>query len=84
MPRLLVRILLILLLVPPGIAVVMGWMVAPSVLHPVRRPLTPDLIREVAASFAPVRAHREDFVVTAPDGADLHGWKVRAEEPSGA
>jgi alpha-beta hydrolase superfamily lysophospholipase len=46
--------------------------------------LTGDLKREADASFGHVRARREDFVVTAPDGAELQGWKVRAEEPNGA
>jgi pimeloyl-ACP methyl ester carboxylesterase len=84
MPRRLLRILLILLLVPPAMAAVMGWMAAPSFLHPVRRPLTLDLIREADAAFARVRAHRQDVVVTAPDGVALRGWKVRAAEPNGA
>ncbi|HKM66914.1 MAG TPA: alpha/beta fold hydrolase [Candidatus Acidoferrum sp.] len=82
--RLLFRILLILLLLPPLMAAVMGWMVAPSFLHPQRRPLTPDLIREADASFAQTRSHREDFEVTAPDGALLCGWKVRPPNPNGA
>ena len=84
MPRRLLRILLIFLLVPPLIATAMGWLVAPSFLHPVRRPLTPDLIREADASFADTHARREDFLVTAPDGAILRGWKVRPREPNGA
>jgi hypothetical protein len=66
MQRRLLRILLILLLVPPMMATVMGWLVAPSFLHPVRRPLTPGLIREADASFAHSRAQREDFLVTRP------------------
>lgn len=82
--RHLLRIALLLVLVPPVIATVMGWFVAPSFLHPVRRPLTPDLIREADASFAHSRAHREDFPVTAPDGAALRGWKVRPQEPNGS
>ena len=84
MPRRVLRILLILLVVPPLVAAVMGWLVAPSFLHPVRRPLTADLIREADASFAHVRAHREDFPISAPDGALLSGWKVRPEKPNGA
>src|SRR5260370_6895827 len=84
MPRRLVRIFLILLLVPPIMGTVMGWLVAPSFLHPVRRPLTPGLIREADASFAHSRAQREDFNVTAPDGAGLRGWKVRPQEPNGS
>jgi alpha-beta hydrolase superfamily lysophospholipase len=84
MPRRLLRILLILLLMPPIMATAMGWLVAPSFLHPVRRPLTPDLIREADAAFVHNRARREDLIVTAPDGAALRGWKVRPEEPNGS
>jgi uncharacterized protein len=84
MARRLLRILLILLLIPPILATVLGWLVAPSFLHPVRRPLTPDLIREADASFAHSHSLREDFRVTAPDGAELRGWKVRPEEPNGS
>lgn len=83
MPRRVLRILLLLLLVPPLVAAVTGWLVAPSFLHPVRRPLTADLIREADASFAHVRAHRENLFVTAPDGAKLCGWKVRPPSPNG-
>jgi len=82
MPRRLLRILLILLLLPPVLATAMGWLVAPSFLHPVVRPLTPDLIREADASFAHNHARCEDFLVTAPDGAALRGWKVRPQDPN--
>jgi uncharacterized protein len=84
MPRRLLRIALTLLLAPPLVATAMGWLVAPSFLHPVRRRLTPDLVREADASFAVSRARREDFLVTAPDGAALRGWKVRTQEPNGS
>jgi alpha-beta hydrolase superfamily lysophospholipase len=84
MPRRLLRILLILLLLPPVLATAMGWLVAPSFLHPVVRPLTPDLIREADASFAHNHARCEDFLVTAPDGAALRGWKVRPQDPNGS
>jgi len=79
-----IRILLILLLLPPLMAAVMGWLVAPNFLHPVRRPLTPDLIREADASFAQTHSRREDFMVTAPDGVILRGWKVRPPDPNGS
>ena len=79
----LLRILLILLLFPPLLAAVLGWLVAPNFLHPIRRPLTPDLIREADASFAHVRAQREELTVRASDGVLLHGWKVRSANPSG-
>jgi uncharacterized protein len=81
--RRLIRILLILLLFPPLLAGVAGWLVAPSFLHPIRRELTPDLIREADASFAYSGGHREDFNVRAPDGAMLRGWIVRPEHPNG-
>jgi alpha-beta hydrolase superfamily lysophospholipase len=78
------RILLILLVFPPLMAAVMGWLVAPSFLHPVRRSLTPDLIREADAYFTHIHSQREDFTVVAPDGATLRGWKVRPPEPNGS
>ncbi|HLZ51478.1 MAG TPA: alpha/beta fold hydrolase, partial [Candidatus Acidoferrum sp.] len=82
--RRIIRILLILLLFPPLLAGIAGWLVALSFLHPIRRELTPDLIREADASFAHSGGHREDFDVRAPDGIMLHGWKVRPEHPNGS
>ncbi|MGC1482855.1 MAG: alpha/beta fold hydrolase, partial [Candidatus Acidiferrum sp.] len=81
--RRLIRILLILLLFPPLLAGVAGWLVAPSFLHPIRRELTPDLIREANASIAYSGGHREDFNVRAPDGIMLRGWKVSPPNPNG-
>jgi uncharacterized protein len=78
-----IRILLILLLLPPILAGIAGWLVAPNFLHPVRRELTPDLIREADASFAQSGGHREDFNVRAPDGILLRGWIVRPDHPNG-
>ena len=72
----LLRILLLVLVVTPLMAGVMGWLVAPNFLHPVRRALTPDLVRGEDAAFAHVGAHREDFSVSALDGVILRGWKV--------
>lgn len=84
MRRQILRVLLILLLVPPVIAMVLGWLVAPSFLHPIRRPLTPDLVQQADASFALVGVHREAFDVRAPDGILLRGWKVRAAHLNGS
>ena len=81
--RRLIRILLILLLLPPILAGIAGWLVAPGFLHPIRRELTPDLIREADASFAHSGGHREDFDVRAPDGILLRGWIVRPDHPNG-
>jgi alpha-beta hydrolase superfamily lysophospholipase len=84
MRRRLIRIALILLLFPPLLAAVGGWLAGPAFLHPIRRALTPDLIREADSSFAAAGATREDFVVPAPDGALLRGWKVRPNNPNGS
>jgi uncharacterized protein len=77
------RIALTLLLAPPLIAVVLGWLVAPNFLHPTRRQLTPDLVQQAKISFAQVGAQPEEFDVQAPDGILLRGWKVRAPQPNG-
>jgi uncharacterized protein len=85
MYRRIARILLILLLTPPLMAAAMGWLVAPSsFLHPVRRTLIADLIRQADVSFAQIGVHREPFDVRAPDGVLLHGWKICANQPNGS
>jgi alpha-beta hydrolase superfamily lysophospholipase len=84
MRRRLIRIVLILLLLPPLLAAVAGWLSAPAFLHPIRRELTPDLIREADVSFAVTGSTREDFDVRAPDGTLLRGWKVRPKNPHGS
>src|SRR5438034_10799253 len=83
MRRRILRVMLILLLLPPVLAAVAGWLVAPAYLHPIRRELTPDLIREADASFALTHADREPFEVRAPDGVLLSGWKVTLRNPNG-
>ena len=84
MRRRLIRIALILLLFPPLLAAVAGWLAGPAFLHPIRRELTPDLIREADASFAVTGSTREDFEVLAADGVVLRGWKVRPKNPNGS
>jgi fermentation-respiration switch protein FrsA (DUF1100 family) len=83
MLRRLMRIALILLLFLPLFAAVTGWLASPALVRPIRRELTPDLIREADASFAVTGATREDLDVRAPDGVLLHGWKVRPKNPNG-
>src|SRR5882724_8290423 len=82
--RRLVRILIILLFFPPLLAAVAGWLIGPAFLHPIRRELTPELVREADTYFAPIAAQREDFVVKAPDGVTLRGWRVRPPHPNGS
>src|SRR5215467_768617 len=79
----LTRIAPILLLFPPLVAAVAGWMVAPWYLKPIRRELTADLIREADTSFVVTHSQREDFDVRAADGIMLHGWKVTPPSPNG-
>ena len=81
--RRLYRILLILLLFPPLLGAAAGWLSGPAFLHPIRRQLTSDLIREADASFAVTGAYRQDFDVRAPDGVLLRGWKVVPKNPNG-
>jgi alpha-beta hydrolase superfamily lysophospholipase len=83
MRRRLIRIALILLFFPPILAAVGGWLAGPAFLHPIRRELTPDLIREADASFGVTGGTREDFDVRAPDGTLLRGWKVRPKNSNG-
>ena len=84
MKRRSIRIAVILLLFPPLLAAVGGWLAGPTFLHPIKRELTPDLIKEADADFATIHAHREDFNVIAPDGITLRGWKVRPPNPNGS
>ena len=83
MRRRLIRIALILLLLPPLLSAVAGWLAGPAFLHPIRRELTPDLLREADVSLAATGSTREDFDVRAPDGALLRGWKLRPKNPNG-
>ena len=82
--RRLARIALILLLTPPLFAAAIGWLTGPAFLHPIRRELTPDLVREADSAFARLHAQREDLEVRAADGVLLRGWKVHAAQPNGS
>ena len=82
--RRLTRILLIVLLLPPLLSVLAGWVAGPGFLHPIRRQLTPDLVRDARNTFRPIGATCEEFDVRAPDGILLRGWKVRAPNPNGS
>ena len=77
------RILLILAFTPPLLAAGMGWLAGPSFLHPIRRELSPELIKEADAGFSYIGAYREEFDVRTADGILLRGWKVRSAKPNG-
>ncbi|HXR33477.1 MAG TPA: alpha/beta hydrolase [Verrucomicrobiae bacterium] len=53
-------------------------------MHPIRRPMTPDLLVQADVSFVEIGAHCEEFDVRAADGVLLRGWKVRPANPNGA
>jgi len=78
-----VRILLVVLFSPPLLSAVAGWTGAPGFLHPEKRALSPDMVRDADVTFLQIGARREEFDVRAPDGAVLSGWKVRAAKPNG-
>jgi len=78
------RILLIVFLFPPLLAAVAGWMAGPGFLHPIRRELTPDMIRDAKNTFGPMGAQCDEFDVRASDGVLLRGWKVRPVNPNGS
>jgi fermentation-respiration switch protein FrsA (DUF1100 family) len=65
------------------IELAVGALIGPSMLHPMRRPLTPQLVRKADSVFAQVGATRSDFSVRASDGVILRGWKVRPRSPNG-
>jgi pimeloyl-ACP methyl ester carboxylesterase len=79
-----IRIVLILAFFPALLSVIAGWMGAPGFLHPEKRLLTSDMVRDADVTFKQIGAVRQDFAVTAPDGVVLRGWKVRPARPNGA
>jgi alpha-beta hydrolase superfamily lysophospholipase len=81
--RFLLKLLIILLIIPPLIAAVIGWTVAPWFLHPMRRPLTADIVQQADIAFSLLHTRREDFDVRASDNVLLRGWKVRSPTPDG-
>jgi hypothetical protein len=80
----LVRLLVVLLLVPALASILAGWLGAPGFLHPGRRTLDPDMVRDADITFREIGAQREEFDVRAEDGATLRGWKVRPRRGNGS
>lgn len=69
------------LLLAPILAAFAGNMLGSGVLHP--QNLNPMRLKQTDEMLMRTRATKEDFVVRAPDGVDLRGWKVRAQSPNG-
>jgi fermentation-respiration switch protein FrsA (DUF1100 family) len=70
-----------LLLLAPILAAFVGRALGPGLLHP--QNLNPMRLQETEEMLQRVGASKEDFLVRAPDGVDLHGWKVRARSSNG-
>jgi pimeloyl-ACP methyl ester carboxylesterase len=81
--RRLLRILVILLVTPPLAAAIGGWLAGPSFLHPIRRELSADSVRDATGTFLQIGARREEFDVRERDGILLRGWKVTPRKPTG-
>jgi alpha-beta hydrolase superfamily lysophospholipase len=62
---------------------VAGCFIGPGVLHPFKAPLSADRLAWTDEMLQRVRATRQDFIVQAPDGVTLRGWKIRVSSPNG-
>jgi len=71
---------LILLLLAPAVAAVVGQALGSGVLHPAN--VNPQRSAQTEAMLLRTGATKEDFSVRAPDGIELRGWKVRARTPN--
>jgi uncharacterized protein len=65
------------------LSAIAGIMLGGGVLHPMLRPLTPELIQRSHRAFQELGTDSEDFVVHAPDGVLLRGWRVRPLQSNG-
>jgi uncharacterized protein len=69
--------------VAPFVAGYVGSSIGGGVLHPMRLHQTAARLEYAEKTFARVGATKEEFDVTASDGAVLRGWKVRPPAPIG-
>lgn len=67
----------------PLLGAAAGKSVGSGILHPMRLHQTPDRVEQANQILARTGATREDFIVKAPDGVELRGWKVRPPSPIG-
>lgn len=71
---------LLLLILPSILSAFAGPSLGHAALHP--QNLNPKREAETAAMLQRTSATKEDFVVRAPDGIGLRGWKVRPASPN--
>lgn len=79
--RWVVRVVIALLVLAPAGAALVGRSMGPAALHPMR--LNPARVEQSEEMLARTGATKKDFCVTAPDGTELRGWKVRPPVPNG-
>ena len=73
-------VLLLMLVIGAGVA---GSAIGGGFLHPMRLPLSAESVATIDRMLSSSGARREDFDITAPDGIQLRGWKVRPHDPNG-
>jgi uncharacterized protein len=78
------HVAIVLVVLSPSLAAVLGWIAAPPLLHPIRRELTPEQSSRAQNIFAEIGAKCDESDVRAPDGILLRGWKVRPARPNGS
>jgi uncharacterized protein len=69
-----------LLLLAPILAAFAGRALGPGLLRPQK--LNPMRVEQTEEMLNRTGAAKEDFLVHAPDGVELRGWKVRARSPN--
>jgi alpha-beta hydrolase superfamily lysophospholipase len=74
---------LAVILICLGASAIVGRAIGPNILRPARVPLDVARLAWIDQMLVRTHATREDFLVRAPDGAQLRGWKVRAATPNG-
>jgi uncharacterized protein len=72
-------VMALLLLTPVGAGLV-GHVIGPGLLHPMR--LNPERLQQTAEMLKRSGAAKEDFNVRATDGVKLRGWKIRPPSPN--
>jgi len=83
MMRTAISVLAVVVLIASALSAMIGYEIGPSILHPARRPLSPELVTAADRTFRAAGARREEFQVTASDGAILRGWLVRPAAANG-
>ena len=73
----------VMLLAAPVLAALVGNSLGDGILHPTRVPLTPERMFRITEMLQRTGASKLDFVVKAPDSAELRGWKVQPPKSNG-